>query len=236
MTEERVTLDFNKPFRLFPLPACVLLPHATAPLHIFEERYRAMLRDALDSNGLIAMATTDAPDPSMLVDPMNPPLRPCVAVGYLMQHERLDDGRYNILLQGLCRARIVEEADRHADGYRLAMLQPFGHRGQHNSDDALTDLRDRVAELLDDPSLEHLQKVGALRALLGNVEISTAAFLDLAAMVLSPDSDARYRALAEPDAEDRGRQVLHLLREMRDLVQQARAMGDPDDDDATRLN
>ncbi len=159
MSEERVTLNFNRPFRLFPLPACVLLPHATVPLHVFEDRYRAMLSDALDSDGLIAMAVTDTHDESMLVDPMNPPLRPCVVVGYLIQHDRQEDGRYNILLQGLCRARILDETDRHPGGYRSAMLQPFGHRGDHDTEEALDNARQTITDLLSDPALADLEKI-----------------------------------------------------------------------------
>ena len=52
-----LTIDFNKPIALFPLPGCVLLPHNATPLHIFEPRYRAMTSDALDTTGLIAMAS-----------------------------------------------------------------------------------------------------------------------------------------------------------------------------------
>jgi Lon protease-like protein len=230
MTEERVTLDFNRPFRLFPLPACVLLPHATAPLHVFEDRYRAMLRDALDSNGLIAMATTDAVDPSMLIDPLNPPLRPAVVVGYLVQHDRLDDGRYNILLQGLCRAEIVDELDPHPDGYRRAMLKPFGHGPASASDDALDEFRDRAAELLDAPSMMDLQKVQVLQALMQTEEVSTEAFIDLAGMVLGGDSDQRYAVLAERDVQRRADRVLHLLHETRELADQADSIGGPDDD------
>ncbi len=42
--------------RLFPLPDLVMFPHVMQPLHIFEPRYREMLNEALDSDGLIAMS------------------------------------------------------------------------------------------------------------------------------------------------------------------------------------
>ena len=52
---QTVTIDFSQPVPLFPLPGCMLLPHATVPLHIFESRYRDMVGDVLDGAGLIAM-------------------------------------------------------------------------------------------------------------------------------------------------------------------------------------
>ena len=227
MTDHRVTLDFNRPFRLFPLPACVLLPHATAPLHVFEDRYRGMLNQALDSDGLIAMAVTDAADTSMLVDPENPPLRSTVTVGYVVHHDALDDGRYNILLQGLCRARIVDELDPDPAGFRRAMLRPVGHRRDEASDQALETVRERVTGLLSRPGLAESQKVQALQTLLTNADVSTAAFLDLAGMVLSRDSDERYALLAEADAVQRGQQVVHQLQVMQEDIEQSRSLGDP---------
>ena len=218
MSQQRVTLDFNRPFRLFPLPACVLLPHATAPLHIFEQRYRDMLNEALDSDGLIAMAVTDALDESMLTDPLNPPLRDTVTVGYVVHHDRLEDGRYNILLQGLCRARIVEEQEPDARGIRRARLRPVGHRRDQDSDRALESVRARVSDLLHEPALAELQKVQVLQTLLDNTDVSTTAFLDLAGMVLSSDSDERYALLAEDDAVERGQHVVHQLQLMHELA------------------
>ena len=47
---------FSGVARLFPLPNLVLYPHVMQPLHIFEERYREMLEDAIADDGLIAMA------------------------------------------------------------------------------------------------------------------------------------------------------------------------------------
>ncbi|MEX0743958.1 MAG: LON peptidase substrate-binding domain-containing protein, partial [Phycisphaeraceae bacterium] len=53
---ESLTVDFSRPLPLFPLANCTLLPHAVVPLHVFEPRYRALAREALESSKLIAMA------------------------------------------------------------------------------------------------------------------------------------------------------------------------------------
>lgn len=101
---------------LFPLPNVVLFPQAILPLHIFEPRYRQMTADALAGEQLIAMALTTG-DPGLL-----PPLYQVVGLGKIIAHQRLDDGRYHLVLRGLSRARIEREiaSDRM---YRVAELQ-----------------------------------------------------------------------------------------------------------------
>ena len=104
---------------LFPLDKVVLFPNAFLPLHIFEPRYRAMTADALAGERLIAMA---AFQPGSEQDAAgNPPLREVVGVGRILEEEKQADGRYNVILYGVARARIVEEVSR--DPYRLAKVE-----------------------------------------------------------------------------------------------------------------
>ena len=91
---------------LFPLPEVVLFPGTVLPLHIFEPRYRAMTRDLLagDKRIIVSLMCTDRE-----TDEHGHPQVPEVAgVGEVVRHEELDDGRYNILVLGRARARIVE--------------------------------------------------------------------------------------------------------------------------------
>jgi Lon protease-like protein len=120
---------FRNTARLFPLPNLVLFPHVIQPLHIFEPRYRQLLADALDDDRVLGMA---------LLQPgweenyhKCPPIHPVICLGRIFQEERLCDGRYNLLLRGLHRARIVEEV-KTAKLYRtarVALLEevPVGH-------------------------------------------------------------------------------------------------------------
>jgi uncharacterized protein len=89
---------------VFPLAGALLFPRAQLPLHIFEPRYRAMVRDALASDQLIAM-----------VQPRDESERPGLfeigCIGRIVGSEELDDGRYNIVLEGLGRFRIAREAE-----------------------------------------------------------------------------------------------------------------------------
>jgi hypothetical protein len=91
---------------LFPLPGAILFPRAQLPLHIFEPRYREMVRDAIDGPGRIAMI-----QPHRLDDDNRAPLYAVGCVGELIGVEELDDGRFNIVLLGSNRFRMVRETE-----------------------------------------------------------------------------------------------------------------------------
>ncbi len=87
---------------IFPLGGALLFPRAQLPLHIFEPRYRAMVRDALGSDRLIAMIQ---PKDEAKV----PRLFEIGCIGRIVASEELDDGRFNIVLEGVSRFRVAEE-------------------------------------------------------------------------------------------------------------------------------
>jgi Lon protease-like protein len=104
---------------IFTLPNVVLFPNVFLPLHIFEPRYREMVGDALESDRLIGMA---------LLRPGweheyegRPPVYPIGCSGVITHFERLADGRYNLVLRGLERFRIIEED--HDRSYRRALVE-----------------------------------------------------------------------------------------------------------------
>src|SRR4051794_40652170 len=106
---------------LFPLPNVVLLPRAVLPLHVFEERYKEMTADVLRSGSrVIAMALLRAGWEKDYYQA--PAIEPVVCVGRILSHERLEDGRYNFLLQGVMRARVVREVRQRP--YRVAEVRP----------------------------------------------------------------------------------------------------------------
>ncbi len=90
---------------LFPLPGAILFPRSQLPLHIFEPRYREMVRDSIDGPGRIGMI-----QPHRLDDDNLAPLYAVGCVGDIVGVEELDDGRFNIVLLGTNRFRIIEEA------------------------------------------------------------------------------------------------------------------------------
>ena len=89
---------------VFPLAGALLFPGAQLPLHIFEQRYRAMIRDALASDKLIAMV-----QPRGEGEP--PALFEVGCIGRIVGSEELEDGRFNVVLEGVSRFRIAGEVE-----------------------------------------------------------------------------------------------------------------------------
>lgn len=89
---------------IFPLAGAMLYPGLHLPLHIFEPRYRAMVSDALARDRRIAMIQPQS-------DSDGAPLFSVGCVGKIDEVEALEDGRFNIILEGLARFRVIRELD-----------------------------------------------------------------------------------------------------------------------------
>jgi Lon protease-like protein len=108
MSEDSGALDhFGGTARLFPLPNLVMFPQVMQPLHIFEPRYRQMTAEALDSDRLMAVVLLRPGWEANYAG--QPDLYPVACLGRIVAEQRLDDGRFNILLRGLGRIRLLEE-------------------------------------------------------------------------------------------------------------------------------
>lgn len=103
---------------LFPLPGVVLLPGTLLPLHIFEPRYREMVADALAGDRTIGMAMLKA---GADIDEGDSPIFSIGGAGEIVDSEELPDGRYNILLEGRFRFRVLAESP--PSPYRVAEVQ-----------------------------------------------------------------------------------------------------------------
>ena len=162
--ESSVQCDFRREFPIFPLRQTVMFPHSVVPLHIFEPRYRQMLDDALDRVGQLVTATTH-PDAEEERPGEPSPLLPVGCIGQIVDHERLPDGRYNILLQGLCRVEI-EELNEATDErlYRLGRLSPMvdTEAAQHDRPEA----RDLIRIALQGPGVGRMSMADDLQSLL----------------------------------------------------------------------
>lgn len=89
---------------IFPLAGAILFPGLQLPLHIFEPRYQAMIKDALARDRRIGMI-----QPQRAVE--GAPLFEVGCIGKIGEVEALDDGRFNIVLEGESRFRLVRELD-----------------------------------------------------------------------------------------------------------------------------
>src|SRR5919198_1094637 len=101
---------------LFPLPNVVLFPNVFLPLHIFEPRYREMVEDSVRGDRIIGMVLLR---PGWEKDyEGRPAVYPIGCAGVITHSERLADGRFNIVLRGMEKFRIIgEEGGR---SYRVA--------------------------------------------------------------------------------------------------------------------
>jgi uncharacterized protein len=141
---------------LFPLPNVVLFPNVFLPLHIFEPRYREMVADAVASDRMIGMVLLR---PGWDRDYQGmPPVYPVGCSGVITHVEALADGRFNIVLRGLERFRVIDE-DRTLS-YRRARVEPVFEMPLRNDDRAAIRTQRSKLEALLAPSVE---RTGTLR-------------------------------------------------------------------------
>ncbi|WP_293875907.1 MULTISPECIES: LON peptidase substrate-binding domain-containing protein [unclassified Sphingomonas] len=93
---------------IFPLPGALLFPGMHLPLHIFEPRYRAMVSDAMARDRRIGMIQ---PMTKSAAGADAPALYDIGCVGRIAEVEALDDGRYNLVLEGVALFRVLRELD-----------------------------------------------------------------------------------------------------------------------------
>jgi len=129
---------------LFPLPNVVLFPNVFLPLHIFEMRYREMVAEALEGDRLIGMVLLQ---PGWERDYNGrPPVFSIGCAGLISHHERLPDGRYNVVLRGLQKFRIEEEDN--SRSYRTARVEAVREPPPESERDEVRAARRRLETLL----------------------------------------------------------------------------------------
>lgn len=183
---------------LFPLPGMVFLPHTLLPLHVFEPRYRALVADALAADGVMAVpqllaAETAGGAPA--------PIARVVGVGRIVRHQAMPDGRSNIVLAGIGRARVVGEIAGDAP-YRVAQAEPLS---APRKDAGLA--RARLMGALAALAQREPAVAGPVRSLLERDVVTPALCAAVAHMLLREPRDRQ--AFLELDAESA--QIEHLL-------------------------
>ncbi len=195
---------------LFPLPNVVLFPRAVLPLHIFEERFKAMTADALRGHKQIAMALLKPGWEKNYSGAAA--IEPIVCVGTILAHERLADGKYNFLLQGVARARVVRELSVHP--YRTAELEPAPELPCLELD--LANQRRHLVSIFSNGRFSSVALCQKFLEMLSSF-VSTADIVDLIAFNLIDDVNLKQQLLAEPDPRRRADRVAGLLERMQIL-------------------
>lgn len=209
MTTELVTVDFRRPYPVFPMADCVLMPQSVLPLHIFEPRYREMLSATIDSAGMLAMALFDGVVTQEDYQAGAPPLRPVVCLGQVRDYQRLEDGRYIVLLQGLCRARILSELAH--EPYRMVHVAPIDEIA--TDEGSLRDYRQRIEALMRTQLLNSPNDGVRIDAVIGK-DVSTAVMVDLAIATVCGDANQRYTMLAQRDVRRRAKWVVDRMQDI----------------------
>jgi len=192
-----------------------------------------MVEQALDGAGQLALAVFEGRRWKQEYAG-RPPLLPAVCIGQIVQHEKLPDGRFNILVQGVCRATIARELPPR-DGvlYREAMLQPLGldhaedsletYEGEQPAPPGtpLEDARAKLSELLATEPLSRLTAAAPILEYLHNDDLPTLAVLEVISFTIVTDHALRYRLLAEPAASTRADMIIRELSSLSRMIARA---------------
>ena len=191
------TLHVPDTVPVMTLPHTVFFPQALLPLHIFEPRYRQMLRDVLARDRFFAVARLD---PALAARPgANEPARPIATVGIIRACQKADSDSSNLLLQGLCRVEIKSIVREHP--YRLVSIRPLTSTagGNHSELEVerleimrLLNLRRRLGTPVPKGMTQFLESIDDFDS-----------FADLAAFNLCEDSTIKQKLLEELDTRRR---------------------------------
>jgi Lon protease-like protein len=203
--------NFDGTVKLFPLPNLVLFPGVIQALHLFEPRYRKLIEDALDSDKLITMAL---PKPDTDNDlQLSPELCSTVCIGKIITHHQLDDGRYNLLLMGVQRARIVEELGSD-EPYRLARVDLLKDNCQASP--AQIELaRTQLVELFRSQAQHSTSHDSELLSNLINPDLPFGMLVDLICFSTGADAQFLYQMLDTQDVWARHEKLIQLISELK---------------------
>lgn len=159
-------MELPKIIPIFPLPNFVFFPDVTAPLHIFEPRYRQMIAEVQQSDGIIGM--------TMLKGDWErdyhafPDMYEIGCAGRVSALTRLPDGRYNLMLDGFNEFRVVRESRERV--YRTAEIEwlPGAEHQLELDASAMEDLRELLVRFLGNTAQELWRSLVEERGLRGS--------------------------------------------------------------------
>jgi len=215
---------------LFPLPGVTFFPETVLPLHIFEPRYRQMVADCLAGDRWLAVGMLR---PGWEKDYQGrPPVHAIAGAGEIIQAESLADGRYNLLLDGRWRVRILVEDPPGERAYRLVRAERLADRGPSPDDrtfpERLQELRTAHARLLVALGQSHPDVVGRLTV----AGAAPGAVIDRIVSAVVPDAEVRQRVLEAVDVSERLDLAIGALSELLGMVAGREAEEEDESDDA----
>lgn len=217
MNNEPVTVPELVP--VFPLPEAVLFPRQVLPLHVFEPRYRTMVADAIAGERFVATALLK-PEYEPQYFTLHAPIHRLVGVGRIIAAEELDGGKYNILLRGEARARLLEELPGRPYRFaRIQILQPHCNASPETRAELRRELYAAIRQYVatdGDSCEQHLR--------LFDTQLSLGELADLIAGGLPVVGELRQCLLAELKTCPRTKMLLEQIRTLGSVARRARSI------------
>lgn len=192
---------------IFPLPHAVFFPKTALPLHIFEPRYRAMVEDAASRDKLIAIVLLKEGWEKDYFG--TPAVHEVACVGKIQWQEKLADGKYNIVLYGLQRARIVDFVQK--EPYRVARVEYLRDRLFTDEDfdesSVTVEFVDLVQKYLKEIGVQNAEDILQLR------KNSIESIVNQVASLIDFSSDEKQALLEVDSLEQRCEQVKALMQD-----------------------
>ncbi len=219
MNEETIYIPTVVP--VFPLPQVVLFPGTLLPLHVFEERYRDMVMDALqEESNALAIALLRPGFESLYYTP-RAPIHEIVGVARIVASEETNDDKYNILIHGLLRARIVDES--HERSYRRARIEPI-HSHCSSGDVRSRELRrELLSAIRHDTAIDPELRRHWIK--LFDTSLDLEELTDLIGAGMPSEPELRQCLLNETDASERVEMLLEQLHTLEQVSRVSRGFG-----------
>ena len=187
---------------VFPLSTVVFFPNTLLPLHIFEQRYRDMLIDSLNSEKAIVMALLKPGWEENYYG--NPEVFDIAGMGRIVNSETFKDGRSNIVLYGLKRIKIIEIIEEKP--YRKAKVEILEDR-KITSD---SDYREKINQLITDWNSMLGEKEKKHKISINNL-LPLENLTDVLASVLITNVFEKQQLLEETNVEIRAEKLIAFL-------------------------
>ncbi|GJM16719.1 MAG: ATP-dependent protease [Thermodesulfobacteriota bacterium] len=201
--------NFSGIIPLFPLSSVVFFPNTLLPLHIFETRYREMVHKALSTEKIIGMALLK---PGWESDYYrNPEVYDVIGMGRIVSSEELNDGKINIVLYGLKRAKIIEVVSEQP--YRQARVSIM----ENEFDESNESLRTTIEELVNKWNLYLDEKQKAHRINV-NTKLPLENLTDALGSLIFPNVFDKQILLEETNVQKRSEIIINDLQSRLDMI------------------
>ncbi len=201
--------DFSGLVPLFPLSSVVFFPNTLLPLHIFEPRYKEMINNSLDSEKIIGMALLKPGWESDYYG--NPEVYDVIGMGRIVSSEVLEDGKINIVLYGLKRAKILEIVEDLP--YRMARVSIMDNVYSSSNETFRSEIEELVQKwnlYLDEKQKSHRINV--------NTKLPLENLTDALASMIFPNVFDKQVLLEEMDVQKRAEFIINDLKSRLEMI------------------